>query len=368
MLKKLLIWVLVTGVFASVLVTGFAPQLPALFVEGFPAPVWPSKGRFAQVTGTEAVAADLSSLSETAIKRLGKAEGRVLLVDQAGQDLRGVYLAGTSPETLLNSYSLVKSLVGVMVLRAVADGLLTLDTPIRERLGAEAPDLSLRELLTMTSGLALVGDFPKEEHSKSTSDGRFSPFGPVGRLHVYGVTPLLSDLRPDPVLRGAFHYQSVNTALLGLILERAYGLPLEQLLSEMIWQPAGAGHAQWRQYSRQDRVSAYCCLYARAEDWLKVGRYLLNNGSAEQPFLPDGLWRDWVLPDLPAHERRRGHYGWQIRHDVLDRAGASAQGGFAYMMGHGGQMVYLLSEQDAVVVRFGAQPQLLHSTLYELFD
>jgi hypothetical protein len=41
-------------------------------------------------------------------------------------------------------------------------------------------------------------------------------------------------------------------------------------------------------------------------------------------------------------------------------------GPFAYMMGHGGQIAYLLPGQDAIVVRFGAQAQLLHSTLYEV--
>ena len=114
-------------------------------------------------------------------------------------------------------------------------------------------------------------------------------------------------------------------------------------------------------------MSAYCCLYARPYDWLMVGRFLLRNGGKDTPFLRQHLWQSWILPDLSAETRRAGVYGWQIRHDVLDRAGAGAQGPFAYMMGHGGQVVYLLPGLDAVVVRFGAQPQLLHSTLYELF-
>ncbi len=37
------------------------------------------------------------------------------------------------------------------------------------------------------------------------------------------------------------------------------------------------------------------------------------------------------------------------------------------MTGLGGQMVYLIPWADTVVVRFGAQVQLLHSTIYDLF-
>jgi CubicO group peptidase (beta-lactamase class C family) len=97
-----------------------------------------------------------------------------------------------------------------------------------------------------------------------------------------------------------------------------------------------------------------------------VGRFLRDNGRPGEPFLPEALWRDLLLPDLGAEARREGTYGFQVRHDVLDRKGEALQGPFAYFMGHGGQMVYVLPEQDAVVVRFGERPQLLHSTLYEL--
>ncbi len=103
-----------------------------------------------------------------------------------------------------------------------------------------------------------------------------------------------------------------------------------------------------------------------AADWLKVGRFLLDNDTPEAPFLPEALWRAFVLPDLDPAARRVGAYGLHVRHDVLDREGEALQGPFAYLMGLRGQMTYLLPEQDMVVVRFGGEAQLLHSTLYEL--
>ena len=49
---------------------------------------------------------------------------------------------------------------------------------------------------------------------------------------------------------------------------------------------------------------------------------------------------------------------------MLDRAGQALQGPFTYLMGQGGQVLYLLPEQQLVVYRAGETVQLLHSTLY----
>ena len=174
---------------------------------------------------------------------------------------------------------------------------------------------------------------------------------------------------PGPEARGEFRYQSANTALLALAIERVYQRALPDLLSELIWKPAGAAEAYWRAYPRDERATAYCCLYARPLDWALVGLFIASNGTSDEPFLPPELWREFILPEL-GDERRSCVYGWHIHHDVLDRDGEALAGPFSYMMGYGGQVVYLLPDpvSPRVVVRFGATTQLLHSTLYELSD
>ena len=346
----------------------FAPQVPALWHEGFPPPVWTGEGRFALVEGPDLPLSKGAPLPAPAVQRFEASEGRALLVMRDGHLLHEVYGPGIGPGTRLNSYSLVKSLVGVMVLRAVADGRIKgLDTPLRALIGPEAPAVTLREVLDMTSGLSLGYEPPKDDKDAPLDDADFSPFGPVARLHAFGIEHLLPRLSPDATLRGDFHYQSANTALLGLVLKQVYNAPLPQVLGDQIWHPAGAAPAEWRKNRNSGSVSAYCCLFATPRDWAKVGDDLLRNGTAADPVLPDGLWRNWILPDLTPDARRAGAYGWHLRHDVLDRAGEALQGPFAYMAGHGGQAVYLLPATNTVVGRFGARPQLLHSTLYELF-
>ncbi len=276
----------------------FAPQVPVLVAEGFPAPTWPARGVFVDVVGVDPVGATpIGGASNAVLTRFTQADGRALILDRGGAVEVEIY-------------------------------------------GAEP--------------------------AKSNRDEQFSPFSALGGLHVYGLEPTYEALWIEPSKQGVFHYQSANTALLGRVVEVAYGQPLHDLLSEVIWKPAGAATASWRTYSLGEGVSPYCCLYATARDWQKVGRFILDNGTEAAPLLPDELWQGFVNPDLAPEIRSAGAYGAHLRHDVLDRAGAAAAGPFAYFFGHGGQLLYLLPDQDAVVVRFGGQMQLLHSTLYEL--
>lgn len=345
-----------------------APQVYALAAEGFPAAAWPAGGTFATVKGA-AIPVDPPPgppLLPAARTRLAESDGRALIAERHGLLIAEGYGPGIDRRTRLNSYSMVKGLIGALTLRAVADGRLSLDAALADVLGPDAPDITVEQALTMTAGLVMPDEPPKTDTTLLDDEG-FSPFGPFARIHAYGIAETMANLRVDPALRGSFHYQSANTALLGLALERVYGRDLPQLLSELIWQPAGAADAEWRVYPAGTGVSAYCCLYARPLDWLRVGRFVMDNGRPRAPFLPDRLWRRFVLPDLDPALRRQGVYGDQIRHDVLDRPGAAVQGPFAYFTGLSGQMTYLLPGADTVVVRFGGKAQLLHSTLYDLF-
>ena len=393
---------LVLLVVAAGTALAFNPHLAWLLREGFPDEEWPASGSFATIEGAARDADDARPVSfpAEAIERFEASGGRALLVARADGTIHEHYGAGYGRKDRFNSFSLVKSLVGALSLKAVAEGRLSLDDPISRfvpypyRLDfSDDPTLrptpaTIRDALEMRTGL-LLGPEPAKAASgvgeKPLDDAAFSPFGALARLHALG-PGVLSDHMIDPIHEGRpgagteFRYQSANTAVLGMALEAAYGRTLPELLDDLLWKRAGAAEAHWRRYPRDvetpaqavpatPRVSAYCCLYARPIDWARVGVFLLSNGTPDEPFLPDDLWREFIAPDL-GEARRAGAYGLHIRHDVLDRPGAALAGPFAYMMGHGGQAVYLVppegTREGFVVVRFGREPQLLHSTLYEL--
>jgi len=357
----------------------FFPHVYILLAQGYPSAVWPAKGDFATVNGAgerEGVWRLYDPLPEGLSALFAGKGGSAFLAERNGNMISEAYAQGLDASTRFNSFSLVKSLVGFLALAAVDEGrIASLDT----RLDAIDPGLghylvgglTLREALDMRSGVSFEARGVKsasgadENGEKAVESVPWNPFGPLGRLHAAGLAPILADIRVSEERRGTFEYQNVNTALVGHVLEAAYGKGLDALLSERIWQPSGAADAYWRRYPGTGRVTPYCCIYATAGDWMKVGRFILDNGAPGRPLLSPAMRSYWMGDDIDPSDRRKGAYRAFTRHDVLDRPGELAQGPFLYFLGQDGQVVYLHPGLDLVAVRFGHGMQLLHSTLYE---
>lgn len=352
----------------------FAPHLPRLAMEGYPAPRWPAAGQFTPVAGNPSAApyAPMGELNAWLDKLIAESDGKALLIYRGDRLQLAHYASDVKPETRYNSYSLAKSLVGALLMKAMADGkIASLDDPI----GQYLPDVGdrllqrtpLRAFATMRSGLAMETNAAKSlsgSDHKALEAAWVNPFDPMAKMHIKGLDAIADHLTSQPGQRGRFSYQNTNTALIGAVVSKAYGKPLQQLLAEKLWRPAGAAPADWRVHGTGLPVSPYCCIFATASDWLRVGAYLMHNGNVEDPFLPDALWRELFGATLAPADRAIGSYGVHIYHDVLNRAGEPLQGSFSYMLGRGGQVVYMMPEKKLVVVRFGDGNQLLHSTLY----
>jgi CubicO group peptidase (beta-lactamase class C family) len=357
-------------------VLAYAPYLPQLVAEGVPPLVGPGTGHFAELSGADAPrdlhpAADAQTraLMPELAEAFEEKHGKALLVFRDGELALEHYAEGLGPQTRFNSYSMAKSLVGALIFKALADGKLrSLDVTLGELLPHDPglKSVTIRELLEMRSGIAFdveggkLGGFSSAGKEDDTAP---NPFGPLARLHFQGLAAIERGLTVAPGDIHAFSYQNVNTALLGEVLETAYGRPLAELVDEKLWRPSGAASGLWREAAANAPVSAYCCVYATARDWIRVGLFLSENGGAT-PFLPTPLWREFLGLDLPMTDRHKTHYGTHIWQDVLDRPGQALQGPFTYLMGQGGQMLYLMPDKHLVVYRAGDDIQLLHSTLY----
>jgi CubicO group peptidase (beta-lactamase class C family) len=369
---------------AVVAALAYAPYLPQLLWEGYPGATWPARGYYADIDAGHTIelpaAESLSVPDENLAKLFGDAEGRALLAARDGKVVMEHYAPGVSRETRLNSYSLAKSLIGALALKAVAEGRIAgRDAPLGvllpELAGSRTGALPLCRLLDMRSGIVFEPGPEKRVAGPTLKDleaTKLNVFGPMARLHMLGLKSVEHKLVPqEPEAAdlascegGVYSYQNVNAALVGEVLQRAYGKPLQDLLSEKIWKPAGAAPAEWRRYGSTPDVTPYCCIYARPMDWLAVAQYLLDNGKPGAPFLPEPLWRLLLGLDVPATTLHGGYYANFVYHNVLDRPGEKLQGPFAYFFGSRGQAVYLMPEASLAVVRFGGKIQRLHSTLY----
>jgi CubicO group peptidase (beta-lactamase class C family) len=88
------------------------------------------------------------------------------------------------------------------------------------------------------------------------------------------------EVKELPGLR--FEYQSKNTMLLALVIERATGMSIRRYLEEKIWTQIGMeAPATWNT-DRADSLGmekAFCCLNARTMDFARFGRLLLHRGN-----------------------------------------------------------------------------------------
>ena len=100
---------------------------------------------------------------------------------------------------------------------------------------------SIRELLLMRGGVLFKRDDPFFfGETKDMEAAIFNPFGPMARLHYLGLDEIRASLSARKFGQQPFSYQNVNTAILAAMLVKLYGRPVEDLLSEKLWHPAGA--------------------------------------------------------------------------------------------------------------------------------
>ncbi len=363
-----------------VVALAFAPYLPRLLLEGYPSPRWPAHGYYAGLPGSYAAVPLRRSPvrhkpNAWALKLFRQYKGKALLVFHEGRLKLEYYAPGMNAQTKFNSYSMAKSLVGALILKAHAEGLIgSLDDQIGDylpRLGDQAVHrLPIRSLLRMRSGLAFESEGKRLAPGlplKQKRMARYNPFGKLVRLHMTGLSIVSQGLHANPARIGQYNYQNINTAILGALLTKIYRQPLEKILSDKLWKPAGAGGARWRRYDRGKPVSPYCCIYASARDWLRIGIFLANNGSVGTPFLPKKLWNSYMNGGYSTAELSTNRYGLHVYHNILDRQGQSLQGRFTFAFGNMGQVIYMMPDKDFVVVRLGERVAPLHSTLYAVW-
>lgn len=376
-IQKAVLAAIATIALLSTAALAYAPYLPRLIYEGYPSSTWPDSGYFADIAGDthtpiikKNAGAPKRTLPSELTELFNATGGKAFLIEHAGRVEFEHYAGGIEPGTKFNSFSMAKSLVGALMFKALAEKRLkSLDMSVDEFLpdygDAAFRSVTLRDVLRMRGGVLFHRDDPlAADEPKDLEAALYNPFGPMARLHAGGLEAIENGLTADPSMAGLYRYQNVNSAVLSAILEVLYSRSIADLLSEKIWRPAGASTAYWRRYRKGGAVSAYCCIFATPHDWIKVGRYLMRNGTQSGRFLPDSLWREMMGRDLQPTALRTGVYGYHIRHDVLDRPGEALHGQFTYMMGQGGQILYLLPDQDLLVLRFGDHMQLLHTTLY----
>jgi CubicO group peptidase (beta-lactamase class C family) len=248
------------------------------------------------------------------------------------------YYQNYAESSTIASFSAAKSYTSALIGAAIKDGFIkSVDEPITNYLtelkGKKGFDkITIRHLLLMTSGI-------------KANESYYNPFGQAAKLY-YGrnLRTYIKHLKIDYAPGTKFAYRSVNTQLLGFIIERASQQTLTDYLNNKIWKHLGTEYdASWSIDKKKNGMEkTFCCINAKARDFAKFGRLYLNNGSWDgQQVLP----ADWVNESTTPtkEEGATPYYKYQW---WLTKRGYEANGLH-------GQYIYVCPAKNVVIVRLG---------------
>ena len=253
-----------------------------------------------------------------------------LLVVQDGKLRLERYGLGFDAAGRWTSFSVAKSFTSTLVGAAVKDGFIkSLDDKVSlyipDLKGSAYDDVSVRQLLTMTSGVQW-----NEDYADPNSDvAKFNNHKPDA-----GVEAAVSYMRklPRAVPAGTrWLYSTGETNLVGSLVQQATKKPLATYLSEKVWGPAGMEQQATWLLSKTGQEIGGCCVQAAARDYARMGQFILNGAMVNgQSIVPDGWWADATTKrtDIGVPGRGYGYQWWTYDDGSYTARGIFGQGIF----------------------------------------
>jgi len=266
------------------------------------------------------------------------------------------YLHGASADDRFLSMSVGKSVLSVLLGTAVDEGKIHVTDPVTKYLPYLADgaykDCTVKDLLQMASGIEFNEDYvdPKADVHRMLFD--LIRGGEPFRQIAIGIG---SERKPGT----AFHYQSINSQMLSLILEKATGVPLNKYSEGRLWKKIGAqSDAFFYESKNQPETCAFGCFNATLRDYGRFGLMAMRGGELDRNRVVSEAWmkESTTPPDfnVPRLDEKTGTprigygYQWWLMYGP-DRAFMA--------IGIYGQNIYVNPEKHVVIAQFSALPK-----------
>ena len=285
-----------------------------------------------------------ASITDKEEQYLNEIDTRAFLIFQDDTLIHEQYWGDHSINEVSNSFSASKTVIGLLIGIAIGEGKIpSVDEPVStyipEFKTKGRARLTIRHLLTMSAG------FDWQESGKNPlSEAAEGYYG----TDLYG---LVTRLRIIETPGKRFHYQSGNSQILGFIIEKATGETLTNYMYKKIWDPIGASRdAYWSLDKEAGDEKAFCCLYATARDFARLGLLVLHEGKVNgiQIVPKDFITQMVQTPKMATDDHVINmRYGWHIL--VYKNQGKPVH----YFTGLKGQYVIVLPHLNRVIARLG---------------
>lgn len=280
-----------------------------------------------------------------------------VLVSQHGKVVYEHYFDAGGAEARRNTRSVTKTVTGMLVGAAIADGRLPgADAPVLAHLprqrarqmqarDARKQRMTLEDLLTM-SGPMECND--ENSFSRGNEERMYLIEDWVQfflDLPVQGYPAWMPPPSASPYGR-SFRYCTAGVTTLGEVVQTAVGEPLEAYAQRRLFAPLGIVAPEW-QRSPLGLAQGGGGLGLRTRDLWALGQLYLGGGTFDgQRVLPEA----WVRASLAPHARANDDADYGYLWWLMKVPGPSGVRTLPAMAGTGGNAVFLVPESDAVIV------------------
>lgn len=270
-----------------------------------------------------------------------------VIVIKDGEIKLEAYNEGVDQHTLWTSYSVAKSISSMLVGVALKEGdIKSMDDLLQEYIpelkGYPYGEVTVRQLLTMTSGIAWNEDY-EDPNSDVAQMYMLDCVGDEAHILTY-----MKTLKQIHTPGEYWNYSTGETDLVGILIQKASGKSLASYLSEKIWQPFGMQQcAYWLTDECSDLNIGGSGLSASLRDYARLGLLMLQDGKIDGVSIFAEEWLAEATSLLYQTNDQGGGYGylWWRNPD----GSYSANGIF-------GQMIYVHPMQNIIIAQVAAWP------------
>lgn len=253
-----------------------------------------------------------------------------LVIIQDGKIRLEKYGLDFSGEGKWTSFSVAKSFSSTLVGAAIKDGYIKsiddkVSTYIPDLKGSAYDDVSIQQLLTMTSGVKWNEDYGDKKSDVALFNAHKAEPG------VDVTVSYMRKLPREAPAGSKWVYKTGETNLIGVLVSSATKKNLSAYLSEKIWAPFGMEQdASWLLGPTGHEISG-CCIQASTRDFARMGLFMLGGGVAGgKSVLPDG----WIAAattkqaDIGEADSGYGYQWWTMNDGSYAAQGIFGQGIF----------------------------------------
>jgi hypothetical protein len=266
-----------------------------------------------------------------------------LLVLKDGQIAHESYHQGTGEADLRISWSMAKSMLSALFGIVLAEGkIASLDDAVTKYVpdlaGTAYDGATVRDILNMSSGVAFNEDY-LDFWSDINRMGRVLALG--GSMD--GFAAGLTERDAEPGAR--WHYVSIDTHVLGMIIRGATGEDIPELLERHILVPLGLEAAPYHLTDGEGVSFVLGGLSMTTRDYARFGQMIAQGGAWQgRQIVP----RDWV--EVSTRPQAPGNVGYGYQWWIAEGAGpgeVNAQGIY-------GQYIWIDRTRNIVIVATAA--------------